>query len=426
MTKYFHATTVDYRQSFAEDKRQVWNSMLLVVEKENTKLHNKKPCELTNFSNLVFCANISQTMARILPVTLATGLLVAILYVYCTKDDLTTSLGNASSDYDRDNEVSSVGSIRKTNLHSTAQETGPQVVDHERRLFFFTARNSLRRSLVTQSLQHDGLQRSFLEFKPENMASSAAMVILLHGRGQEASTMFETTRAGTPRWLELSQQNGFLLLAPSAVDLEWNDLRDPETETTDPDDVGFLKKLIEWAMTERQIDPSRVYVTGGSNGGMMTFRMLLEAPEIVAAGASFVSNLPNEDIITTTIGVSPRPVFIMNGSDDTIVLFNGSQSLRSSDDTRDFFVTYNAATLVTKEALPVQNPRGRCRVISEFYAAATSPVQYYVMQGAGHVYPSTKRLGFLVDIVTQWFLGPACYEVDGVDLAWDFLSRFSL
>ena len=53
------------------------------------------------------------------------------------------------------------------------------------------------------------------------------------------------------------------------------------------DDVGFISALIEELVADYQVDPSRVSVTGFSNGAMMTFRLACELSGKIAAAAPY-------------------------------------------------------------------------------------------------------------------------------------------
>jgi len=200
--------------------------------------------------------------------------------------------------------------------------------------------------------------------------------------------------------------------------------------------VGFLEKVIDWAVTERQIDPQQVYLTGASNGGMMTYRMLIERPNIVTAGAALIANLPGNDVEFEPPS-SSTPVFIMNGSEDRLMPFQGGSigrnggrgTVRSSDATRDYFVQVNGAESPPLEfTLPDANPNDNCRIAVESFSAAandTAPVQYAVMEGGGHVYATVESAGFLRDLFDRWLVGPPCRDAESADLAWEFMSQFT-
>jgi polyhydroxybutyrate depolymerase len=297
--------------------------------------------------------------------------------------------------------------------------------------------------LPERSISHDGLERYFLEKQPANFQPSSPLVILLHGGTNSMYDLFD--KPSIALWLQLSDQNGFLLLAPngtqrrklgggydtSGTNQVWNDFR----YATDVDDVGFLAALVEWARTQRSIDPKRVYVTGASNGGMMTHRMILERPELFAAGAGFIANLVEND----PVGVPPSqipPLLIMNGNQDPLMPWNGGSiandrgRVRSALATRDYFVSTAKAdpsAVVTSTLLDV-DPNDGCILRSEYYPplplmgpiTSSAPIQFYTMDGGGHTIP---YMGSVASDTKSF--GVVCKDVYGVDLVWKFLSTYT-
>jgi len=246
------------------------------------------------------------------------------------------------------------------------------------------------------------------------------------------------------RWLELSDQHGFLLLTPNGTrDLGWlggiatrglgfwNDLSMPLPGApfwikSQQDDVTFLRQVIAWAIRERNVDPKKVYISGFSNGGMVVYRMLVERSDIVTEAAAFNANLPGEEV-SFEPPESPRPVFIMHSSED--VSYEGGTPneilgpLRSSTATRDYFVTVNGAGPSAEElTLPDLDPNDSCIITSELFPSDMAPVRYYEMQGGGHII-STRDENWFVG-ATTWLSGSAqCNDASGLDLAWDFFSQ---
>jgi polyhydroxybutyrate depolymerase len=295
-------------------------------------------------------------------------------------------------------------------------------------------------NLVEQSISHDGLTRWFLEHRPDSYAEGGALVILLHGGTQSMRKIFNRRNRGSRRWLDLSDANGFLLLAPNGVnpdtgdtkgdDQNWNDLRDEIGGNVD--DVGFLTALTYWAVTERGVDPSRVYVTGASNGGIMTYTALILTPEVYAAGAAFIANLPATEVPTPD---NPTPIFIMNGTKDKLMKWDGGTvgqeggEVRSALATRDYWVQVNAADAGNVQKAKLRNRRlfDGCRITSELYPATgadSAPVQFYTMEGGGHMIPFTGFGSYPLSY--RLIAGPPCRDTDGADLAWDFMSQYTL
>ncbi|MCB0364802.1 MAG: hypothetical protein H6624_17250 [Bdellovibrionaceae bacterium] len=117
---------------------------------------------------------------------------------------------------------------------------------------------------------------------------------------------------------KLANARGYITAHPDGLNNSWN--AGTCCGNRDGDDVDFFRTLVTTLSKELCIDPSRIYVTGLSNGGFMSYRLACEASELIAAAAP----------IAGTIGVAnclpKRPVSILHlhGTDDTLVKYEGS------------------------------------------------------------------------------------------------------
>ena len=326
-----------------------------------------------------------------------------------------------------------------------------------------TFRQRLRRYFGYEHvLYHDGLFRWFVEHPPppstattnttNSNATQIPLLILLHfGRGNmRSSSIFGRIIEKDP-WLRLAEQNGYLLLSPNAVvprkigkgyithsiffrDTNWNDLMGGRyNATVNVDDAGFLLKIVDWAIANRNVDPNRIYIAGHSSGGNMAQRMIIEYPNTFAAAASFVSTLPNRDIPFPSRGT---PIAIFCGTNDNRVPYEGGYrdgrgSLMSAEDTRDYFVQMNHAGPMIEMTLPDIDPNDNCTITSQYFPHNITPVQYYKLNGGGHNFiGETTFAGFRIpSFATQLLentLGTICNDADGATLAWKFMTQFTL
>ncbi|MCK5247477.1 hypothetical protein KAR02_11285, partial [Candidatus Bipolaricaulota bacterium] len=172
-----------------------------------------------------------------------------------------------------------------------------------------------------QILDWNGLERVYGVYVPTDVLDSAPLVCLLHGGGGSASKTWNQEHGRS--WKALSDEHGFVLMLPEGrsdpgddTAHHWNDCRtdlDPTLIATTEDDVGFIVQLITAVSGSASVDPDRVYATGASNGGMMTYRLAIEAGGSFAAMAAVIANLPDPSECSTT--ASPIPMLIMNGTD---------------------------------------------------------------------------------------------------------------
>lgn len=284
-------------------------------------------------------------------------------------------------------------------------------------------------------------ERWFLVRPPKDAGRPAPVLLVLHGGGQSMRHLFSSTAGATRAWPDLAARENALLLVPNATqpatgsaksdDQTWNDLRQGVSRESKTDDVAFLLGLLDWAQSTYRIDRSRVYVTGASNGGVMTFRMLMEAPERFAAGAAFVAALPVDGVRLKRPTLA-TPLMIANGTLDPLVIWNGGKIAGGRGETRSVAATVswwldaNAASKSPTETtrLPDRAPDDNCVIERRVYSAgaAGAEVVTYSMVGGGHTIPSAKY--HLPDNwIVRRILGPVCRDVEGTELIWEFFAK---
>jgi len=286
-----------------------------------------------------------------------------------------------------------------------------------------------------------GVRRWFRVYVPGRLPERSPAVVLLHGGTQSMRKIFGKQAGGTRAWLDLAEAEGILLLAPNGThprtgDPEgdcqsWNDLRPNDSRRQTPaDDVGFIRGVLAWACKNFPIDTNRISVTGASNGGMMTFRLLIEMPWAFASGAAFIANLPETD------SPFPRPdratpLLIANGTQDPLVKWNGGEipvragRTLSTDATLSWWLKANRADerQAVNRILPDLDPNDGCRIHTTLYPALPggAPLFFLKIEGGGHAMPSKDY-----HLPDRWFvrrwIGPVCRDAEGARLAWDFMK----
>jgi polyhydroxybutyrate depolymerase len=286
------------------------------------------------------------------------------------------------------------------------------------------------------------VDRWFRVYRPQRLKPKAPAVLLLHGGTQSMRKIFQPSAGGTLAWLDIAEQEGIVLLVPNGTNSEtgdpqgdrqnWQDLRATNTNTgAKADDVGFMRALLKLGQQNYAIDPSRIYVTGASNGGMMTYRLLVEMPESFAAGAAFIATLPDSKTLPQPL--LPTPLMIANGTDDPLVKWAGGNipgrpdRLMSTPATVDWWLQANRANIKQPQitTLPDLNPQDGCRIIKTAYTAdpGGAPVMFYKVAGGGHDMPSTRQQS-TPSRLQQRLIGSTCHDAEGAKLAWDFLKNY--
>ena len=120
------------------------------------------------------------------------------------------------------------------------------------------------------------------------------LIVLLHGFGVNAELQDFVYQLQAR-----IDDGGFVLLMPDGTQNPNNERFWNATESCcdfydqQPDDVGYLLSIIDETEASVPIDPDRIYVTGHSNGGYMSYRMACSASDRIAAiaplaGSTFV------------------------------------------------------------------------------------------------------------------------------------------
>ena len=290
-----------------------------------------------------------------------------------------------------------------------------------------------------QSISVGGEVRYYRYYVPEQLASPPPAVLFLHGGNRSMRTSMPPASNGSAAWPEVADQHGFILIVPNGTDSQtgdafgdgqvWNDCR-IGAPASRADDVGFLSTLIDWSVARLGVDERRVYVTGASNGGLMTYRMAVEAGNRIAAIAPFIANQPVGSECRQPN--EPLPVMITVGTADPLVPFDGGEVsvsgtfVRSAETTRDTWRAQNGVLDVESVVtmFPDLEPADGSTVVGELYGDPETdvPVWFLRMIGAGHAIPSrNRRLSSAVESI----VGLQNHDIEGAAEAWTFMSQFS-
>ncbi|MCP4217982.1 MAG: hypothetical protein GY765_25285 [bacterium] len=272
------------------------------------------------------------------------------------------------------------------------------------------------------TLSHDGLQRSYILYVPPGLqvGDTAPVVLVLHGAtGSSAKMMGDTNIAMNQK----ADDEKFLVVYPQGTgDAQldtyyWNAVHCcASAYDQGVDDIGFLRLLIETLISDQAADPSRVYVTGFSNGGMMAHRMGADLSDLIAAIAPVAGTIGGRassegDEVVISSPLNPVPIIIFHGmTDQEVPYWGGSMVAQYGRD--DISVPRSVAFWTAHNNCgqsPVVENSPNGDYIKESYSPAPggAPVILYAMIEKGHVWP--VQLG----------------DRRGTDIIWEFFSTQS-
>ena len=264
-------------------------------------------------------------------------------------------------------------------------------------LFLFVGFSGFAQNL-TGGFTYDGEARTYNVFLPEAYAPgvSLPLVINLHGFGSDAGEQRSYSGMNL-----VADTAGYLVVYPQGLNRQtsfggsgnsWN-----AGFGTEVDDVGFLSELIDRLWTTYDIDLSRVYATGMSNGGYMSYELACSLSDRIAAIASVTGSMTLETF-SDCAPERPVPVLQFHGTADLVVPYNGIPPFsRPLEEVIDYWTTHNAcpAAADTIEVAD-SNPNDGSTVTHYVYSdcAAATAVEFYKINGGGHTWPGAFPLPF--------------------------------
>jgi polyhydroxybutyrate depolymerase len=284
------------------------------------------------------------------------------------------------------------------------------------------------------TLKHQNRERSYIvHVPPAQPAADWPVVINLHGGGGHAKAQQRYSHMDV-----VADRAGFLAVYPNGTGafgnrlLTWNagSCRG-SAQKNEVDDVGFTRALVENLARRAPIDRARIYATGLSNGAMMTYRLAVEAPDLIAAIA------PVAGAMVCLPFKAGRPISILHihSVDDPRALYAGGlgpsfpfTNVRVQhppvEETISHWVEFDGCPKQPEVAPPLHGTgRSAAHTATRIAYAPChdgTEVALWKLAGPGHVWP-----GGDIDYLT-WALGPGTDVIDANTQMWQFFSRFHL
>jgi len=246
-----------------------------------------------------------------------------------------------------------------------------------------------------RTMRHGGRERTYLVHDFGRGRAPAPVVIVLHGGGGNAENAVRMTGFDP-----IAARDGFIVVYPNGTArlprarfLTWNAGHCcAAAMEAHVDDVGFIGAIIDALVSNGRANPTRVYVTGMSNGAMMAHRVGRELSTRVAAIAPVVGAVFGDEPPPRT----PVPAFIVVGAEDQIVPPGGGPlQLRAilggqSAADRDVAPAIAQAAYWAGHNGCGEPTRTQGKAISRLewrHCTSGAPVVYQSVAGNGHAWP---------------------------------------
>lgn len=278
---------------------------------------------------------------------------------------------------------------------------------------------------IEHRLTVDGRERTYIVQAPKKRRGALPVVFFFHGGGGRGIIM------ASVGFREMVAQEQFLAVYPDGWRGNWNDGRNAPriiSHQEGVDDVKFIRAIVEDLASRYEIDRSRIFATGVSNGGIFCHYLAAKAADLFAGIAPVIGGLA-EPVAATFQPSHPISLLVIQGEADPLVPIGGGPIAGSdrggrviaTEEMLKKYLAHNAITGPPQvEQLPDRDPNdGTITEVRRWPPGRDGVrVEYYLVKGGGHTMPGTGSGGALREI----FVGKTSRDFDGLQVIWNFFK----
>ena len=273
---------------------------------------------------------------------------------------------------------------------------------------------SYSQQTINGSITHGGLTRTYILYVPASYSAStpAPLVFNFHGYTSNASQqmMYGDFRP-------IADTAGFLLVHPMGTldgsgQPYWNSGWGGTV-----DDIGFTSALIDSLSLNYTINQDRIFSTGMSNGGFMSYTLACELSDRIAAIAS-VTGAMNLNQSSTCNASHQMPVMEIHGTSDGTVAYNGASWIEATSNTLNYWATFNNCAIpAIMTPVPNINLTDGCTAEHYVYQNGINgvEVEHYKIIAGGHTWPGAP---FTVGVTNR--------DLDASIKIWEFFMQYDI
>ena len=270
-------------------------------------------------------------------------------------------------------------------------------------------------------IEHEGLERSFLIYVPKNIKENAPLVVAIHGYTSSAKTLM-----GYSGINQIADKEGFLVAYPQGTkDSRDNNFFNVGYEfhsDSKVNDVNFIREIVLNLTKDYKLNSKRVFATGMSNGGDMSYLLACTSSDLFTAVAP-VAGVMMKDTLENCNPEKKIPIFEIHGTKDSISKFEGDMNNEDKwgayydlPSTIEFWVNKHA--LNEKETIQLENKNtedGTTITFERYWSDESQrEVWFYIVNDGNHTWPG----------MTGLFSRTANQDINSAEEIWKFFSKF--
>jgi len=283
-------------------------------------------------------------------------------------------------------------------------------------IFLLSVFFSFGQQTINGTLTHGGIQRTYILYIPASYsaANPAPLVFNFHGYTSSASAQILYGE-----FRPIADTAGFLLVVPQGTidgqgNTYWNSGWGGAV-----DDLGFTEALLDDLSATYNINQDRVYSTGMSNGGFMSYYLACNLSDRIAAIAS-VTGAMTKGTPATCNPQHPTPILEIHGDADGTVAYLGGTVNESTQAGLDYWINFNNANSSPSfTVIPNINTSDNSTVEHYVYDSGDNcvEVEHYKVLNGGHTWPGAP---------VNTGNGNTNHDIEASLLIWEFFLKYDI
>lgn len=246
--------------------------------------------------------------------------------------------------------------------------------------------NYIKAQTIRDSLMSNGLMRYYYIYLSKNYQPGMPLIIVLHGYADGAASILAISN-----FFAIADTGNFLVVCPEGYhDAQLNQCWNVGWVLgATANDLLFISDLVDSLHSRNNIDLSRVYACGLSNGAVMSYELATSLSNKITAIASVSGTMP-PTVFDTTVAKRAVPIIEIHGTNDVTFPWAGGTSGKftsvSVDTLRKSWINADQCKTEDSIAIPDVNTTDGSTVEQYIFSGGTNGalVELYKVIGAGH------------------------------------------
>jgi poly(hydroxyalkanoate) depolymerase family esterase len=241
---------------------------------------------------------------------------------------------------------------------------------------------------VADNINVNGTSRNMLVYAPKNIEKNRPLIIQMHGYNQDAGY-----QKNAAKWEPVADTGRFVVVFPNGQNRAW--------DTGGDKDLNFIKAIINEMNNKYGIDKKRVYVSGFSMGGMMSYVVANKMSDQIAAIA------PVSGGGGPSSAKRAMPIIHTHGTTDDVVNYNNTVN------TLKQWVPFNKCSSNSKVTKPYPASKPGSAASLEVWSGCSDGVEIRLLTiaGKGHWYSMDEAVSVNTSVEIWNFVKQ--YSLDG-------------